>query len=281
MPDPAITAGAYSLAAAAAWGAADFSGGLATKKSSAFGSVVVAHGTGLVFMLLLAVVTGDSLPDRAGWLWGVAAGISGGIGLASLYRALAVGSMGINAPVAAVLTASLPVLLSVYTEGPPTRSQILGFAIAVVSIWLIATPAEERGCPRGLGLAVLAGIGFSGFLVFSKFAGHTSQFWPLVGARIASMLLMAALLSLGSEPWRPERRVLVYMMIAGLLDSAGNALYVAATRHGRMDVAAVLSSFYPASTVLLARLLLNERIGRVQGVGVAAALLSIPLILAR
>jgi drug/metabolite transporter (DMT)-like permease len=278
----ALLAGSLSLAAAASWGAADFSGGFASKKASAFGTVVVAHGTGLIFISLLALTLHDPAPTRIAAFWGAAAGIAGGIGLASLYRALAIGQMGINAPIAAVLTALLPVLLGIRTEGRPSATQFAGFAIALFSIWLMSTPAAAFGRPRGLGLAVIAGFGFGCFLIFSKFAGQHSALWPLAVARIASLLLMLAILTLRREPLLPQApgaaSLLKFMIIAGLLDSIGNALYVAATRNGRLDIAAVLSSFYPASTVVLARLILGERLSRLQLAGVAAALTAIPLI---
>jgi drug/metabolite transporter (DMT)-like permease len=279
-PLSTISAG-LSLGAATSWGAADFSGGFATKKSNAFGVVIVAHGTGLVFMMALALLVHDPLPDRAALFWGMVAGFSGGIGLAAFYRALAVGQMGVNAPVAAVLTALFPVIVGFREQGLPSTVQFAGFALALLGIWLLASPPGQIEKPKGLGLAIVAGLGFSGFLVCSGFAGKHSIFWPLVAARVASVILMFTIVSVGHMEWRPDGKALVYMIIAGLLDSAGNALFVLATRHGRLDVAAVLSSFYPASTVLLARFILKERISPLQGAGIFAALMSVPLIAVR
>ncbi len=267
-----------SLAAAASWGSADFSGGIATKKANAFGVVVVAHGTGLLFMAVLALLTHDPLPGKVALLWGVVAGLSGGIGLAAFYRALAVGQMGVNAPIAAVLTALFPVMIGFREQGLPTSVQLGGFALALVGIWLLASPPGQVERPKGLGLAIVAGLGFSGFLVSSRFAGTHSLFWPLVAARVASVLLMLTIVLATRVKWSPGRGALIYMIVAGILDSSGNALFVAATQRGRLDVAAVLSSFYPASTVLLARFVLKERISMLQGVGIAAALVSVALI---
>lgn len=270
-----------SLSAAASWGAADFSGGIATKKANAFGVVVVAHGTGLLFMLALALLTHDPLPDKNALMWGVVAGFSGGIGLAAFYRALAVGQMGVNAPIAAVLTALFPVIVGFREQGLPTTLQFGGFALALVGIWLLASPPGRIERPKGLGLAIIARLGFSGFLVCSRFAGTRSLFWPLVAARLASVILMLTIVFATRVKWTASQRSLVYMVIAGILDSSGNALFVAATQHGRLDVAAVLSSFYPASTVLLARFILKEKISLVQGAGIFAALASVPLIAVR
>jgi drug/metabolite transporter (DMT)-like permease len=270
-----------SLSAAASWGAADFSGGLATKRADPFGVVVVAHGTGLLFMVLLALVADEPVPHRAALLWGAAAGLVGGVGLAALYKALAIGTMGINAPLSAVITAVLPLLFSFFTEELPRMWQLAGFALALVSIWLIAAQPGARGRNQGVGLAVIAGIGFSGFLLFSKFAAAHAVFWPLVAARAASMFLMLTIVLVRGPSWKPTASALPYMLVAGVLDSGANALYLAATQRGRLDVAAVLSSLYPASTVILARVFLKERLSRTQVVGIVAALVAVALIAAR
>jgi drug/metabolite transporter (DMT)-like permease len=270
-----------SLAAAVSWGAADFSGGVAAKRVNTFGVVIVAHGTGLLFMFLLALLAREPVPSWSSFVWGIGAGLVGGIGLAAFYKALAVGKMGINAPLSAVITAMLPVLFSFSTEGLPKTLQLIGFALAFIGIWLIATQSGAGDRPAGLGLAVIAGVGFSGFLLFIKLAGSNAVFWPLVFARAASSLLMLIIVLVSGREWNAERGVLPYIIVAGLLDSGANALYVAATQHGRLDVAAVLSSLYPASTVILARVLLKERLSRLQSTGIMAALIAIPLIAAR
>lgn len=198
MPSTAIVA-LLSLAAAASWGAADFSGGFASKKSNVYGVVLVAHVVGLLFTLVIALVVHDPFPGWHSMAWGFAAGISGGIGLAALYRSLAVGTMGINAPVASVVTGLLPVGFTFLTLGLPTRSQLAGFVLALLAIWLIAMPPGGLSRPRGLGLAVLAGVGFSGFLVCIKLAGTTAKFWPLVSARTSSLLLMVVIAAVMTE----------------------------------------------------------------------------------
>lgn len=279
MPATAIIS-LLSLAAAVSWGAGDFSGGFASRKTNVYGVVLVAHVVGLVFNLVAALLWHDPWPGATSFLWGVAAGISGAVGLVSLYRALAVGTMGINAPVAAVVTAILPVAFTFLTLGLPTRVQLAGFALALVAIWLIAMPAGDLGRPRGLGLAILAGIGFSGFLLFIKFAGFTAKFWPLVGARAASIAVMVIIVSrirldfhALAGHWRP-------MVSCGIFDSIGNILFVYAATGGRLDIAAVLSSLYPASTLILARIFLKERLTRVQAMGILFALGSVALIAA-
>jgi drug/metabolite transporter (DMT)-like permease len=275
-----ITAG-LALAGAALWGAGDFSGGIGSKGSNAFGVVVVAHGTGLVCMLALALATGEPIASHTALLWGVAAGFGGGLGLVALYRALAIGQMGINAPVAAVITGALPVLFGAWKEGPPAAIQIAGFGVALVAIWMIALPSRAIGRPQGIGLAICAGIGFGVYLICSKQAASEAVFWPLVSARAASMTEMLLIVTVSGQPWKPARNLLPYMMAAGVLDSLGNMFFMYAVRHGRLDVATVLSSLYPATTVLLARFVLRERISRLQTAGMVAALIAVPLIAAR
>jgi len=274
------TAG-FSLGAAACWGSADFSGGMGAKGSNAFGVVVIAHAVGLLSMVTLAIITGEPIPSHAALWWGAAAGFGGGLGLVSLYRALAIGQMGINAPVAAVITGALPVLFGIWKEGVPAPIQFAGFALALVAIWLIALPSGKIGRPKGLGLAVCAGVGFGIYLICSKQAATEAVFWPLVGARAASLAEMLIIVIASRQPWKPSSRLLPYMIFAGIFDSLGNMFFMYAVRHGRLDVATVLSSLYPAATVLLARMLLKERISALQTSGMIAALAAVPLIAAR
>jgi drug/metabolite transporter (DMT)-like permease len=275
-----LTAG-LALAGAALWGAGDFNGGIGSKGSNAFGVVVVAHGTGLLCMVALAIATGEPIPSHITLLWGAAAGFGGGLGLVALYRALAIGQMGINAPVAAVITGALPVLFGIWTEGPPALIQVAGFGVALIAIWLIASPSGDIGRPKGIGLAICAGIGFGIYLICSKQAATEAVYWPLVTARGASMAEMLLIVTLSGQPWKPARNLLPYMMAAGVFDSLGNTCFMYAVRHGRLDVATVLSSLYPATTVLLARFVLKERISRLQTAGMIGALVAVPLIAAR
>jgi drug/metabolite transporter (DMT)-like permease len=270
-----------SLGAAALWGGGDFAGGVAAKRANVFRVVALAHACGFVLMLLLALLTGEAIPPRVDLLWGAVAGVVGAFGIAALYSALAIGRMGIVAPVASVVTGILPVLVGMRTEGMPGRLQLAGFAVALASIWLIARPDGEIDTHRGIGLAVLAGIGFGFFLIAGKQAGHHGVFWPMVAARSASTLLMLLIVAIWADDARPLRGALLVTLLSGIGDSAGNALFIAATRHGRLDAAGVLSSLYPASTVILARVLLKERISPMQTVGIAGALLSVALISAR
>ena len=281
MTAATIETSGLSLLAAASWGGGDFSGGVASKRASVFRVVAGAHFVGLLSMLLMAWLTGEPIPPPADLLWGVFAGVSGAFGIAALYKALAVGRMGVIAPVASVVTGIFPVLFSIRTEGLPDRLQMLGFTLALVSIWLVARPNDFVDSQRGLGLAVFAGLMFGLFLVGGKQSGHHGVFWPLVAARSASTALMLVIVAFAPRDPQPLRPALWPMVFSGLLDSAGNALFIAATRHGRLDVSAILSSLYPASTVVLARVLLKEKISPRQGAGIVGALAAVALISVR
>ena len=282
MTSGTLTGAGLSLSTAAVWGAGDFAGGIATRRANVFRVVAGAHACGLLLMLLLVWIMGEALPPRSTLLWGATAGITGAIGVAALYRGLSIGRMGIVAPVSAVITGVLPVLAGIYSEGMPAPIQLVGFVLALVSIWLIARSGGEIGTHRGLGLAVVAGVMFGLFFIACKQAGHHAVLWPLVAARTAStllMLLIAVAFSTGDR--RPLRPALVPMLSAGILDTSANALFIAATQHGRLDVTSVLSSLYPASTVILARIFLKERMSAAQDAGIVCALISIALIASR
>lgn len=276
-----MSGAALSLGAAGVWGGGDFAGGIAAKRASVFRVVAVAHAFGLVLMLLLVWISGEKMPPLGGFGWGVVAGITDAFGVAALYKGLSTGRMGVVAPVASVMTALLPVLFGVGIEGLPGRIQLLGFALAVSSLWLITRPDGELDSRRGLGLALLAGVMFSLLLISGKEAGRYAVLWPLVSARAASSVLMFAIVAFSPRDGRPLRPALVPIVLSGLFDSLANAMFIAATRHGRLDVAAVLSSLYPASTVILARVVLKEKISRTQAVGIVGALIAVALISAR
>ena len=271
------TAG-LSLGAAAVWGGGDFAGGIAAKRVNVFRVVAIAHSFGLLLMLLLTWAAGEHVPPAGAFAWGAATGITGAFGIAALYKGLSVGQMGVVAPVASVITAVLPVVYGFVIEGAPGRVERVGLALAVISIWLITRSGTGSGSREGLGLAVLAGLMFGLFLICGKEAGRYAVLWPLVSARAASTILMFTIVMFSARDPQPLRPALLPIVISGVFDSLANALYLAATRFGRLDVAAVLSSLYPASTVILARVVLKERFSRTQLLGIIGALVAVALI---
>src|SRR5271165_5359062 len=186
MTPATVEASGFSILAAAAWGGGDFSGGLACKQANVFQVVAFAHACGFAAMLLMAVFVHEPIPPLTSLAWGAFAGTIGAFGIVALYRALAIGRMGIVAPVAAVVTGVLPVLVGTITEGLPDSLQLFGFVLALMSIWLIAGSSESVESRRGIGLATLAGVAFGLFLIAGKQAGHQGIFWPLVSARACS-----------------------------------------------------------------------------------------------
>jgi len=274
-----LASAVFGLASAASFGIADFSGGIASKRAHVFGVLTVARACGLAFMLAMAGITHEPLPSTRALLWACAAGLVGGLALPALYHALAIGKMGIAAPVTSVLSAALPVVVAALTEGLPHPLQIGGLVLALVALWFISRP-EGKIRPQGLGLALFAGLGFGSFLVFMRQASTDAVYWPLAAA-LATSLVLAVIILVAQRGSLPGVGVLPVVFAAGALDTFGNFFFILASQRGRLDVAAVLSSLYPAVTVLLARLLLKERITAIQTAGMTAALIAVPLIAAR
>ncbi len=269
---------AFGLAASLSWGAGDFSGGLATRRANVFGVVFAAHVTGLVLLIALALAGSEPFPSALDIVWGGVAGLVGAVGIVAFYRALAIGRMGINAPITGVLTAAVPVLFSAFAIGLPHLIQLAGFVLALLAVGLISLPRGTMGRPEGLGLAVLAGLGFGSFLILIGQVSPGVIFWPLAAARLSSSLFMLAIVLIRRQEVLPKKTVLPIVILAGTLDVAGNAFFVLAAHAGRLDAAAIVSSLYPAVTVLLASIMLRERVSRLQALGVLAALVAIPLI---
>ena len=270
---------AYSLAAVVAWGGSDFLGGYSTRRANAFLFTTLVNIGGLVVMATLAVSTRAAFPSTSGVIWVLAGGISGGGSLAIFYRALSSGRMGLTAPVAAVLGAAIPTLFSMFTEGWPGPTRVAGFCIAACGLWLI-TRSEDGSTPEGVGLAVLAGVGFAGFYLCVRQAGNASALWVATFTRIGGLLTTGAV-ALAQRRFREITSAgVLWAVVTGCVDSLGTVLFVHASQSGRLDEAVVLSSLYPAVTVLLARLFLKEEFTRWRLVGLLAALASVPMIAA-
>lgn len=268
-----IAGAVFALTAAVFWGGADFSGGVGAKGAHPALVVTLSQGAGFFCLLVFVLAIGESMPSRNSVLWGAASGVGAGLGNLCFYRALAIGKMGINAPIAAVVTSALAVLYSALFEGAPTALQFGGFTLAAVAIWLMTFSSGET---KGLALAIGGGLGFSLYLTCSKLATAESVYWPLVVARITAVAIFVPILLSKSSRRSPGNWS--YMIAAGVLDAIANALFVYSTKHGRLDVATILSAFYPAGTVLLARIILKEQVTRWQATGIVGALVAIPMI---
>ncbi|MGA7512435.1 MAG: DMT family transporter [Candidatus Sulfotelmatobacter sp.] len=274
---PQFTTATYGMAAVFAWGTSDFLGGYATRRANAFLFTVVVNLGGLLVVGTLAAGTHAPFPSARGAAWVLAGGLSGGAALAIFYRALSSGRMGLTAPVAAVLGAAIPAVFTMFTEGLPGRIPLLGFVIAAVGLWLI-TRTEDGGKPEGIGLAVVAGIGFASFYLCVRQAGDASALWIAALTRTGG-LIVTSVVVLVLRNFRDITSAGVrWGVITGCIDSLGTILFVHASQSGRLDEAVVISSLYPAVTVLLARLFLKEHFTRWRLVGLLAALAAVPMI---
>ncbi|PYE49375.1 EamA family transporter [Deinococcus yavapaiensis] len=261
------------LGAAVSFGSGDFSGGVATKRDPVVRVVALAHVLSFVAFALLAVLTRERAPSLADLAWGALAGVGGLIGLASLYRGLALGPMGVVAATSAVLAAAVPVLVSVALGQVLGFVQLVGMILALVGVVVLTRDASTgRG---GVLLAVSAGLGFGAFFVFLGQTTPGSVFWPLVVARFVSgsVMLVLAVRGSGLKPAAPNP-----IVASSVLDALGNVLFVLAAQTGRLAEASVLSNVYPAFTVLLAWAVLKERLRRDQWWGLAVTLIAVPLV---
>jgi drug/metabolite transporter (DMT)-like permease len=294
----AATTTVLGLAAAIIWGAADFSGGIGARYLRVYWLLAISHASSLIALVLIANRLHQPVPSGPILAYGLISGLAGGLALLVFYYALSLGSMGTTAAVTGLTTAALPVLFSLATIGAPSHRQIAGFVLAAGAIWLISSPSSSNrqvveGQRKKLALAVIAGIGFGIFLIALREANGGGILWPLAASRVGSLVLAilgGLILSRDrftadrdprTDPAPRHRPWLIGIglaLISSVFDTSGNFLFVAATRIGRLDVAAVLSSLYPASTILLAIWLLHERTNRRQAIGMTAALVAVALI---
>jgi drug/metabolite transporter (DMT)-like permease len=272
------------LAAAATYGAADFFGGLMTRRTGVFGVVLVSQVIGsAVFFLALPFLLQEEPTARA-LLWGALAGMAGGAGVTLFYRALALGRMSIIAPVTGVEAAILPVMWGLASGERPSGPALGGVVLAVTAVALISSgeradpSTRSRGLPPGLLHAFGAGAGFGVFFILLAEAGDDGGLWSLVSVRLASIALVGSVAIIGRRSIRPAPGTTRGIAAAGLFDMSANLLYLLASREGLLSIVAVLTSMYPATTVLLARFALGERMSRVQVLGLVAAGAGITLI---
>ncbi|MFB9314809.1 DMT family transporter [Nocardioides plantarum] len=272
-----------SLCAAIAYGLSDFVGGVVSRRVSpwtiAFTSQV---GGGLVALVLGVVVGGDPRPVDVGWA--VLAGVGNGVGTAFLYRGLAAGRMGVVAPVSGVGAALVPLVVGLTTGERPGLLAWLGILAALPAIWLVAREPAPDDQPAvsaaGLVDGVLAGLGFGVLFAALGQIPEDSGFLPLALNSVVGAGVVALVATVLAQPWVPRQPTAYVGLVSGALGSAATGLFLVATQTGYLTVAAVITSLYPAFTVLLAALLLRERIHRDQAVGLALCAVAVGLIAA-
>jgi drug/metabolite transporter (DMT)-like permease len=278
-----------AIASAALYGAADFAGGLATRRVAAIPVVFLSQASGLALLALMLPLLPEAAPTRLDLLWGAGAGFTGGIGVALLYQALAIGAMAVVAPTTAVCAVAIPVVVSVVLGERPVPLAVAGIVLAMVSIvlvsWQYATDGPGRSStgrrrllPPGVGTALVSGVAIGLFFLTLAQTRQEAGMWPILMARTVSVALFGALVIGGRRSLRMLPRMLALVILAGVVDMVANAFYLVAARQGPLSVVVTLSSLYPASTVLLARAILGERLNSWQITGVGCALTAIVLI---
>jgi drug/metabolite transporter (DMT)-like permease len=270
----------FALTSAAVWGGGDFTGGQATRKSHQYQVLLLAALSGMAVLVISALIRGESLPTGRSIFWGAMAGGAGALGMAALYKALSMGNTASIAPTSAITCAMLPVLFGSITAGLPRPAQLGGFALAFIGIWLLSRSpnAGDKTFRKGLLLAFISGIGFGGFFIFIAMVEKGQVFTPVLVARTVTLVIAFIMLRLNHIP-RPGIASNPLALLAGVLDTGGNIFYLLATNFTRLDIAALLSSFYPAGTVLLAGIILKEKVSSTQWAGMILCLLALVLII--
>jgi drug/metabolite transporter (DMT)-like permease len=279
--ETALFGGVVALLAAMVWGSGDYLGGLATRGRNQYVVLLLVSASGLVALILAMVLWQEALPSASSILWGAAAGVSGAVGIAALYRGLADAQAAQVAPVSAVIGVILPVLVGILTQDAPPLIRWAGIATGLVGIWLVSSEAGgASGKPhRGTRLAILAGVGFGGFFVLIAQVEPGAVFGPLVVAKAFAVLFSLVLVTLRRWPI-PAIRENRGALVAGVFDAGGNVLYLLAARLTRLETAALIASMSPAVTVALAAILLRQKATRRQLLGVLVCLLAIGLLVA-
>ena len=285
------------LGSAITYGAADFLGGLASRRTSVLAVVLLSQIAGSAVLVGLVVLVDSGPLSGAAVGWGALAGVAGNAGVIGLYFGLAVGRMSVVAPVTAVVAACVPLLFGLASGERPSAIALVGAAVALAAVVLVSLSAEpshdlapERagGGSKGDGsahrsgvfAALGAGVAFGAFFILLERAPHDSGLWPLVGARSASIAIVGALVLMTTTSLEAGRGSGHLIASAGVLDVVANLMYLLASRRGLLSLVAVLTSMYPASTVVLARVVLGERLTPSRVVGLVAAGAGVALIAA-
>ena len=265
---------------AVSWGAGDFGGGLLTRRAPLFGVVFLSQAVGMAFALAFAIGRGETLPLPVDVVWSILAGVAGGIGITALYQGLAVGRMGIVAPVTGVIAALIPVSAGIVTEGVPAPVVLAGIGLAIVAVMLVSRAPRDGTGPSGLRFALVAGVAIGSLSVLLAQVSDGHAFGPLSVMRVTEAVLIGGFILVTRATWRPEGRLVPAIGAVGVLDMLGNGAFIIAVQAGALAVAAVLSSLYPVTTVILATVVLHEKVTRDHAAGIGLAGVAIACIAA-
>jgi uncharacterized membrane protein len=265
---------------AAAWGAADYCGGKASRWANAPVVVVVSQLCSLPLLAVALLLTADGWPGSPAIGWGFLAGLCGGVGLVLLYRALAAGIMSVVAPTTAVTAASIPLVVGLLSDRPPSAVALAGAGLAVLAIGLVSavpTGSDVRPSARILLLSLAAGVAFGLFYILLAPVGPDAGLWPLLGIRGGSLLVAVALVLPSAATLRLPGPSVPWAITAGALDITANASFLAAVYYGLLSVVGPIASLYPAGTVLLAVIVDRERLRPLQTIALGLAALALVL----
>lgn len=266
------------LLSGVSWGVADFFGGFASRRTNAATVAAVSQVVGTVIVVVLLLATRPTLPPWPDLGLGLLAGVCGGLGVYAFYRALAIGTISLVAPVSA-LGAGIPLAVGLLEGERPGRLALAGALLALAGA-VVASRAPGRATRRGLGMAALAALGFGLFFVLIAPAAETSVLWAAMSTHSTSVpVLIAVCLGLGAS-MRVGRGLWPFVIGSGVLDVTASITFAAAVAIGPLAIASVLAGLYPVTTVVLAQVVLHERLSRWQTAGMAAALAGVGLIAA-
>jgi drug/metabolite transporter (DMT)-like permease len=276
-----VLAIALALGASLSWGLGDFVGGLKSRTLHVLTVLVLSQVVGLAAALTWVVASGDGVPGWSATAWAAAAGASGCVGIGTLYRGMAIGAMGIVAPVSAV-AAVIPFTVGIASGERPSPLQVIGILLALAGVGVASREPSHKGGGRasGIGLALVAALAFGLYFVFADRAADESVPYAVATARGVSLLLALAAALIVGAALRPDRASLPALGVVGLCDVGANMLFSLATTRGFLSVVSVLSALYPVATVVLAAVVLHERVSATQRLGVAGALVGAAMITA-
>jgi drug/metabolite transporter (DMT)-like permease len=271
-----------SLLSALLYGVADFSGGSATRRNSVFAVMVLTQTAGLLVALIAAPLIGPGGPRAADIAWGVGAGIMGFAGVAALYGGLAKHTAAIVSPVSALVGAVLPAAFGALLGERPARLALVGAALCVPAILLLAYErgeTKDRAKLRSSFLyGAIAGLGFGGFFIAISRSSPGSGIWPLLGSRAATLVMVSSIVLFSRKRFSVARRDIPAAVFAGAADMAANIFFLLATRTGLLIIVTLVTSLYPAPTVVLARIFQGQRISAPRAAGIGLALAGVALI---
>jgi drug/metabolite transporter (DMT)-like permease len=276
---PTLAVVVLALASALTWGTGDFLGGITSRRAPLLSVMAVTQLVGVVVALPAIRLNHEALPGTADIGWSMASALVGVIGLGCLYHGLAVGRMGVVAPVAGVLVAGIPVVFGIALQGAPPNIVLIGIAIAILSVLVISrVPRDGVDRPSGLVWGLVAGLTLGSFTVTISRVTPGLVFGPLAIVRTTEAVLGILAIIVARRAWRISRELWPAVFFIGLFDTLGTATYIAAVQIGPLAVAAVLSALYPAMTILLATVVLKERLTRQHVLGILAAGIAVVLI---